>query len=203
MQRPATAAAAKKTAVLIRRARNQASTSGMSGSAACFRFSGQSGHRPIGHELAGAFTHSIASVKRVWTRNVGSSCVPIGVFPPTRRNTSSGSGQPNRLRRANTPSPSDGGGIGKSGSGTLTVDGKKVGEGHIELTQALRFSLDESFDVGEDTGSPVIDEYDAKMPFKFSGTLSNLDVDLGPDQLTPQKRGELERLKSDFAMRNQ
>ena len=97
----------------------------------------------------------------------------------------------------------DGGGIGKGGRGTLTVDGKTVGEGRIELTQALRFSLDESFDVGEDTGSPVIDEYDAKMPFKFSGTLSKLDVDLGPDQLTPQKRGELERLKRDFAFRNQ
>jgi arylsulfatase A-like enzyme len=97
----------------------------------------------------------------------------------------------------------DGGGIGKGGSGTLTVDGKKVGEGRIELTQALRFSLDESFDVGEDTGSPVIDEYDAKMPFKFNGTLSKLDVDLGPDQLTPQKRGELERLQRDFAFRNQ
>jgi len=97
----------------------------------------------------------------------------------------------------------DGGGIGKGGSGTLTVDGKKVGEGRIELTQALRFSLDESFDVGEDTGSPVIDEYDAKMPFKFNGTLSKLDVDLGPDQLTPQKRGELERLRREFAFRNQ
>jgi arylsulfatase len=71
------------------------------------------------------------------------------------------------------------------------------------LTQALRFSLDESFDIGEDTGSPVIDEYDAKMPFKFSGTLSKLDVDLGPDQLTPQKRGELERLRREFAFRNQ
>jgi Sulfatase len=97
----------------------------------------------------------------------------------------------------------DGGGIGKGGSGALTVDGKKVGEGRIELTQALRFSLDESFDIGEDTGSPVIDEYDAKMPFKFSGTLSKLDVDLGPDQLTPQKRGELERLRREFAFRNQ
>jgi len=97
----------------------------------------------------------------------------------------------------------DGGGIGKGGKGTLSVDGKKVGEGRVELTQALRFSLDESFDVGEDTGSPVVDEYDTKMPFKFSGTLNKLDVDLGADQLTPQKRGELERLKRDFAFRNQ
>ena len=66
----------------------------------------------------------------------------------------------------------DGGGIGKGGLGTLTVDGKKVAEGRIEQTTPIgKFSLDESFDVGEDTGSPVIDEYDAKMPFKFTGTL--------------------------------
>jgi hypothetical protein len=93
----------------------------------------------------------------------------------------------------------DGGGIGKPGNGTLTVDGKKVAEGRIELTQPLRFSLDESFDVGEDTGSPVIDEYDAKMPFKFSGKLNKVEIDLGADLLTPEKRGELEQLQRDFA----
>jgi arylsulfatase len=93
----------------------------------------------------------------------------------------------------------DGGGVGKPGNGTLTVDGRKVAEGRIELTQPLRFSLDEGFDVGQDTGSPVIDEYDAKMPFKFTGTLKKVDIDLGPDKLAPGKRGELERLRIDFA----
>ena len=97
----------------------------------------------------------------------------------------------------------DGGGIGKGGNGTLTVDGQKVAEGRIALTQALRFSLDESFDVGQDTGSPVIDEYDAKMPFKFTGTLKKVEIDLGANPLAPQKRGELERLKRDFALRMQ
>jgi arylsulfatase A-like enzyme len=97
----------------------------------------------------------------------------------------------------------DGGGIGKGGLGTLKVDGQKVAEGRIEVTQPLRFSLDESFDVGQDTGSPVIDEYDADMPFKFTGKLNKLDIDLGADQLTPEKRGELDRLKRDFALRKQ
>jgi arylsulfatase A-like enzyme len=78
----------------------------------------------------------------------------------------------------------DGGGIGKGGMGTLTVDGKKVADGRIEITQPLRFSLDESFDVGMDTGSPVIDEYDAKMPFKFTGTLDKVQIKLGADKLT-------------------
>jgi arylsulfatase len=78
-----------------------------------------------------------------------------------------------------------------------------VAEGRIENTAPFRFSLDESFDVGEDTGTPVIDEYDARMPFKFTGTLAKVQVELGADQLSPQKRGELERLKRDFAMRAQ
>ena len=97
----------------------------------------------------------------------------------------------------------DGGGIGKAGNGTITVDGNKVGEGRIALTQPLRFSLDESFDVGQDTGTPVIDEYDAKMPFKFTGVLNKVEIDLGANQLTPQKRGELDRLQRDFALRMQ
>jgi hypothetical protein len=39
--------------------------------------------------------------------------------------------------------------------------------------------------------------HDSKMPFKFEGTIEKVEV--GPDQLTPQQRGELERLKRDFA----
>ena len=97
----------------------------------------------------------------------------------------------------------DGGGIGKGGRGTLAVDGNKVAEGRFEKTLPFRFSLDESFDVGQDTGSPVIDEYEAKMPFKFSGNLKKVGVKLGADQLTPEKRGELEQLKKDFALRMQ
>jgi arylsulfatase len=97
----------------------------------------------------------------------------------------------------------DGGGPGKGGTGTLLVDSKKAAEGRIERTQYIRFSLDESFDVGQDTGTPVIDDYDARMPFKFSGALNKVEIELGPDGLTPEKHGELERLKFELAMRVQ
>ncbi len=53
--------------------------------------------------------------------------------------------------------------------GTLGVDGKKVAEGRIERTISIRFSADDTFDVGEDTGTSVVDDYDEKMPFKFTG----------------------------------
>jgi hypothetical protein len=46
----------------------------------------------------------------------------------------------------------------------------------------------------------VIDEYDAKMPFKFAGTIEKIEIKLGPDQLRPQQRGELEQIKKDFAL---
>ena len=36
------------------------------------------------------------------------------------------------------------------------------------------------------------------MPFKFTGTLEKVQIKLGPNELTPQQRGELEQLKRDF-----
>jgi arylsulfatase len=70
----------------------------------------------------------------------------------------------------------DGGGIGKGGSATLTVDGKAVAKGRIEKTVPIRISLDEGLDVGEDTGTPVNLNYD--VPFKFSGEIEKVTIDL-------------------------
>ena len=73
----------------------------------------------------------------------------------------------------------DGPGYGKSGTGTLTVDGAQAAQGKIERTIPVRFSLDETFDVGEDTGTPVVEDYVNKMPFRFTGTLNKVVVTLG------------------------
>src|SRR5215470_17313244 len=98
----------------------------------------------------------------------------------------------------------DGGGLGKGGKGTFAVDGKTVAEGRLEKTNPLgKFTLDESFDCGMDSGSPVIDEYEAKMPFKFSGTLRKVQIKLGEDKLTPNQRGELHRLQRERALATQ
>jgi arylsulfatase A-like enzyme len=95
----------------------------------------------------------------------------------------------------------DGGGIGKGGTGTLTVDGKKAAEGRIAQTTPLpKYSLDESFDVGEDTGTPVIDEYDAKMPFQFTGTLERIQIHLAPMKLTSAQADEIERRSKKFGL---
>lgn len=70
----------------------------------------------------------------------------------------------------------DGGGIGQGGTAKMTVDGKEAATVRIERTIPIRVSLDESFDVGEDTGTPVTMKYD--VPFKFTGTIEKVVIDL-------------------------
>ena len=74
----------------------------------------------------------------------------------------------------------DGGGIGKGGDGVISVDDKVAATGRIDKTVRILFSLDETFDIGEDTGTPVIDDYERKMPFRFSGTLEKVKILLNP-----------------------
>lgn len=64
-------------------------------------------------------------------------------------------------------------------TGRLYVDGDKVGESDIPRTTAFLYSLDETFDVGCDKGSPVTTEYETKA--EFSGKIIKVDFDLGPD----------------------
>jgi arylsulfatase len=80
----------------------------------------------------------------------------------------------------------DGGGAGKGATAVLSVDGKEVAKGRINQTIPLRFSLDECFDVGEDTGTPVAEDYADRMPFRFTGTLNRLVIELSPPQGTAE-----------------
>ena len=72
----------------------------------------------------------------------------------------------------------DGGGFGKGGTVKLLVNGKQVGTGRVEKTEPARFSADETFDIGCDTGSPVSDRLPS--PFRFTGTIKKIEVDLAP-----------------------
>ena len=66
-----------------------------------------------------------------------------------------------------------------------------MAQGRIARTVPVRFSLDETFDVGEDTGTPVIETYVDKMPFKFTGKLKKVVVVLEPEKLTDEERARL------------
>jgi len=75
----------------------------------------------------------------------------------------------------------DGGGIGKGGLGTISVDGAEVASGRIEHTVAVRFTMSvETFDIGEDTGTPVCLKYE--VPFKFTGRIDSVTIDLKPQE---------------------
>jgi arylsulfatase len=84
----------------------------------------------------------------------------------------------------------DGGGLGKGGTGTLSVDGKEVARGRIGKTVPFRLSLDETFDVGEDTGTPVSLSYD--VPFRFTGKLEKVVVRPGESRLSAGDRKKVQ-----------
>jgi arylsulfatase A-like enzyme len=70
----------------------------------------------------------------------------------------------------------DGGGLHKGGTGVLSINGKKVGEGRIEKTQGAVYSLaGETADVGMDAYSPVTDDYDP-WDNAFTGTIKIIKV---------------------------
>jgi len=73
---------------------------------------------------------------------------------------------------------------------TLTVDGKEVANGKVARTIPFRVSADETLDIGEDTGTPVSDDY--HVPFKFTGTLNKVVVDLGEAKLGSDEQKELD-----------
>jgi len=79
----------------------------------------------------------------------------------------------------------DGGGLGKGGDAALFVDGKKVGEGRIEKTEALVFSADETLDIGRETGSPVTKDYKTR---EFNGEVKWVEIDAGKDAEAPHHR---------------
>jgi arylsulfatase len=68
-----------------------------------------------------------------------------------------------------------GGGLGKGGDVTLYVDGKKVGEGKVPMTLPMIFSCDDGCDVGEDTGSPVSEDY-GPLGNTFNGTVKGAQI---------------------------
>jgi arylsulfatase len=77
----------------------------------------------------------------------------------------------------------DGPGFGKSGTGVLKVDGNEVANKKIPHTIPFFMALDETFDVGVDTRTPV-DDNDYQVPFRFTGKIAKLTIKLGPTELT-------------------
>ena len=84
----------------------------------------------------------------------------------------------------------DGPGPGKGGTGVFTVDGRELAKKTIAHTIPLIMTVDETFDIGLDTGTGVDESY--KLPFKFTGTIDKLTFKLGPSQMTAAEKKAVE-----------
>jgi arylsulfatase len=85
---------------------------------------------------------------------------------------------------------SDGPGLGRGGTGVLSVDGKVAAENTLEHTTPITFPEDETFDIGQDTRTGVaLLEYRYDVPFKFTGKIDKLTfkVEAEPEAQTRGK----------------
>jgi arylsulfatase len=73
---------------------------------------------------------------------------------------------------------SDGGGPGKGGLGTLSINGDVVAKGRIEHTQAGLFSADETADIGIDLGTPVVEAIGSEKKSRFNGHIPKVTVEV-------------------------
>ena len=85
----------------------------------------------------------------------------------------------------------DGPGLGKGGTGVLSVDGKELSRQKIDHTIPLLMAIDETLDIGIDTRTPIDDSY--KLPFRFNGTINIVTYKLGPEQMTAEEREEMQK----------
>ena len=72
----------------------------------------------------------------------------------------------------------------------LTVDGKEADRKTIAHTIPLLMSIDETFDIGIDTRTPVDFSYD--LPFRFTGNIDKLTFNLGPSQLSAEDQKKVQ-----------
>ena len=82
-------------------------------------------------------------------------------------------------------------GLGRSGTGTLKVDGKAVQSITMPQTLPMILQWDESFDIGSDTLTGVNDA-DYKPPFALTARLDKLTIKVNRPQLTPEDIKKIE-----------
>ena len=85
------------------------------------------------------------------------------------------------------------GGPGRGGPVRLYIDGTKAGEGRVDATQAMIFSMDETTEIGSDSGTSVSDDYSPDTS-AFTGRIRWVQLDIAEaaedfDHLiTPEER---------------
>jgi arylsulfatase A-like enzyme len=82
-------------------------------------------------------------------------------------------------------------GLGKPGTGTLSVNGTVVDTQKMEQTIPIILAWDENMDIGSDTGSPVNDKV-YQVPFAFTGSIDSLKLVIDRPQLSDADKQKLE-----------
>jgi arylsulfatase A-like enzyme len=59
---------------------------------------------------------------------------------------------------------------------TMTVNGEEFGSGRVPVSVPLLFTANDCLDIGVCLGSPVSADYYDRAPFRFSGTIDNVNV---------------------------
>jgi arylsulfatase len=91
----------------------------------------------------------------------------------------------------------DGGGVGKGGTMTISVNGTQVATGRIENTQGMMFSADEGTDVGADEGTAVTQA--CAVPCKFTGKINKVNIQL--NATTPATAEAAANARSEAALK--
>jgi arylsulfatase len=86
-------------------------------------------------------------------------------------------------------------GLGRSGTGTLRVDGKDVQTQKMEHTLPMILQWDESFDIGSDTLTGVNDE-DYTPPFPLTAKLNKLTIKVDRPKLSEDDIKKLENAEA-------
>ena len=92
---------------------------------------------------------------------------------------------------AGTLAYNDFSGVGKGGTGTLSVDGQTVDTQTMEHTLPMILQWDESFDIGSDTLTGVNDA-DYQPPFPLTAKLDKLTVRVDRPEIPEAERAKLE-----------
>ena len=77
----------------------------------------------------------------------------------------------------------------------MKVDGKVVATETMDHTIPIIFTVEETFDIGADTGSPV-DDQDYQVPFNFTGKIEKLTFALDRPVLS---QADIQKLKNSAA----
>jgi arylsulfatase A-like enzyme len=86
-------------------------------------------------------------------------------------------------------------GVGRGGTGILTVDGNEVSTKTMAHTLPLTKPLDTVFNIGDAAGTPL-DDADYTIPFPFNGKIDALKIVLEPPVLTAEDVAKLKEAEA-------